>query len=64
MRNSVQSILIGTFIGPSKPFKLPRRNRIVTAIQKLMLRPNRVLKMILKSNNHIITTVMEKGTIA
>jgi hypothetical protein len=43
-------VLIGTFIGPSKPFKLPRKNRAVTAIQKLVLRPNSVLKIILKSS--------------
>jgi hypothetical protein len=45
-------VLIGTFIGPSKPFKLPRKNRVDTAIQKLVLRPNSVLKMILKSSIH------------
>ena len=37
-----------TFIGPSKPFKLPRRNLMLIAIQKLVLRPNSVLKMTLK----------------
>lgn len=42
--------LIDTFIGPSKPFKLPRRNLVMTAIQKLMLRPKRVLKTTLKPN--------------
>jgi len=44
-------VLIGTFIGPSKPFKHPRKNRVATAIQKLVLRPKSVLKMILKSSN-------------
>jgi len=37
-----------TFTGPSIPFKLPRRNLVTTAIQKLVLRPNSVLKMTLK----------------
>jgi hypothetical protein len=52
MKNLGIIVLIGTFIGPSKPFKHPRKNRVVTAIQKLVLRPNSVLKMILKSSNH------------
>jgi hypothetical protein len=43
-------VFIGTCIGPSKPFKLPRKNRAVTAIQKLVLRPKSVLKIILKSS--------------
>jgi hypothetical protein len=43
-------VLIGTFIGPSKPFKLPRKNRAVTAIQKFVLRPKSVLKIILQSS--------------
>lgn len=38
----------GTLIGPSKPFKLPRRNLVQTAIQKFTLRPKRVLKITLK----------------
>ena len=29
-----------TFIGPSKPFKLPRRNLVAISIQKFKLRPN------------------------
>jgi len=48
MKHSGVIVLNGTFIGPSKPFKHPRKNRVVTAIQKLVLRPNSVLKMILK----------------
>ena len=39
-----------TLIGPSKPFRLPRRNLVETAIQKLTLRPKRVLKITLKPN--------------
>jgi hypothetical protein len=41
-----------TFIGPSKPFKLPRRNLVIMAIQKFTLRPKRVLKMTLRPTNN------------
>ena len=37
-----------TFIGPSKPFKLPRRNLVAIAIQKFTLRPKRVLKITIR----------------
>ncbi|KAK9214760.1 hypothetical protein WN944_006759 [Citrus x changshan-huyou] len=36
---------INTFIGPSKPFKAPRRNLVAMAIQKFTLSPKRVLKI-------------------
>lgn len=36
-----------TFIGPSKPFKAPRRNLVAIAIQQVKLSPNSVLNMTL-----------------
>ena len=41
-------IKIHTLIGPTKPLKHPRRNLIEIAIQKLVLRPKRVLKITLR----------------
>lgn len=38
-----------TLIGPSIPHKLPKRNRVATAIQKFVLNPKSVLNIILKS---------------
>lgn len=38
-----------TLIGPSIPHKLPKRNRVATAIQKFVLNPKSVLKIILKN---------------
>lgn len=56
-----------TFIGPSKPFKLPKRNLVVIAIQKLTLRPKRVLKITLRSatcNFYFITEAQHKGELS
>jgi hypothetical protein len=41
-----------TFTGPIAPFKHPRRNLVITAIQKLVLKPNSVLKTTLESSEY------------
>ena len=55
--NSIFLLLSGTsmnntLIVPREPFKLPRRNLVIIAIQKLVLRPNSVLNTTLNSNNN------------
>ena len=38
---------INTFIGASKPFRIPRRNLVINAMKKFVLRPNNVLRITL-----------------